>query len=135
VSLAIAVLSLTRDRLDYTKHSFDTLRSSPAATSTHLRPRPGIGGRDAGLAQDYDPTGLVLERENIGVCRGLNTLLDFAFEIDDYDVVVKFDNDCELTQPNTLRDVAPWSMRAAACSRRGSWAAAAAPTDARTADR
>jgi hypothetical protein len=33
-------------------------------------------------------------------------LLDLAFEIDDYDVIVKFDNDCELTQPDTLKDVA-----------------------------
>jgi hypothetical protein len=122
VSLAIAVLSLTRDRLDYTKHCFASLRSSQAATSIttsstrHLRT-----GRRTGSGTMTRP-GWCSHRENIGVCRGLNTLLDLAFEIDDYDVVVKFDNDCELTQPEHAQAMWPSSSRrVAASSRRGSW--------------
>jgi glycosyltransferase involved in cell wall biosynthesis len=42
--------------------------------------------------------------ENIGINRGLNLMLD-TIELEDYDVVVKFDNDCELLTPNTLANV------------------------------
>ena len=44
--------------------------------------------------------------ENIGINRGLNHLLD-EIDLDEYDVVVKFDNDCELLTPNTLADCLP----------------------------
>ena len=106
MTLAVAVLSLTRDRLDYTRHCFDKLREFAGCDFDHYVLDQDSQDGTQGWLADYDPAGLILSPENIGVCRGLNKLLDLAFEIEDYDVVVKFDNDCELTQPNTLRDVA-----------------------------
>jgi glycosyltransferase involved in cell wall biosynthesis len=57
------------------------------------------------LRDEYDPDYVACSPTNVGISRGMNTLLDWATESAEYDVVVKFDNDCELTQPNTLRDV------------------------------
>lgn len=107
MSLAIAVLSLTRDRLDYTKHCFQTLHEYAGCEFDHYVLDQGSeDGTSDWLRWDYNPQYLILSPENIGVCRGLNQLLEAAFEIDDYDVVVKFDNDCELTQHKTLKTVA-----------------------------
>lgn len=103
---AIAVLTLTRDRLDYTQHCFAKLHEFAGRDFDHFILDQGSQDGTREWLVDYNPTALILEPENIGVCRGLNKLLDLAFETDDYDVVVKFDNDCELTQPDTLRDVA-----------------------------
>lgn len=110
MSLAIAVLSLTRDRLDYTRHCFHTLHEFAGCEFDHYVLDQGSEDGTAGwLTAEYFADGahsMILEPENIGVCRGLNKLLDVAFEHEDYDVVVKFDNDCELVQPDTLRDIA-----------------------------
>ena len=109
MTLAIAVLSLTRDRLDYTRHCFQTLREFAGCDFDHYVLDQGSqDGTSEWLINEWlvgEGQRLVRHDENIGVCRGLNELLKIAFYQDDYDVIVKFDNDCELTQPNTLRDV------------------------------
>ncbi len=102
---AVAVLSLTRDRLDYTRHCFAKLHEHAGIEFDHFVLDQGSDDGSGEWLDSYEPTVLIEERENIGVCRALNKLLDVAFEIDDYDVIVKFDNDCELTQQDTLRDV------------------------------
>jgi GT2 family glycosyltransferase len=43
---------------------------------------------------------------NIGICRALNMLLDDTVDPEEYDAIVRWDNDCEVLTPNTLRDVA-----------------------------
>ncbi len=110
MTLAIAVLSLTRDRLDYTKHCFDTLHEHAGIPFDHYVLDQGSEDGTAEWLHDYDPFGLVLSPENVGINRGLNTLISHASEMDDYDVIVKFDNDCELTQPNTIRDIASLAL-------------------------
>jgi GT2 family glycosyltransferase len=79
----VAVLTLVRDRLDYTQHSTD--------------------GVSAWLEGEYRPHFLTRVPANIGISRGMNVLL--ASRDQDYDVVVKFDNDCELVQEFTLERV------------------------------
>ncbi len=102
---AVAVLSLTRDRLAYTKHCFASLHQHAGIAFDHFVLDQASEDGSGEWLDSYEPTVLIEERENIGVCRGLNTLIDAAFEMDDYDVIVKFDNDCELTQQDTLRDI------------------------------
>jgi hypothetical protein len=53
---------------------------------------------------------VVLERENIGCCPGWNRLVK-VLDPETYDVVVCFDNDCELIQPDTLSVVAGVAFR------------------------
>ncbi len=112
MTLAVAVLSLTRDRLDYTKHCFSSLHENAGIEFDHYILDQGS---EDGTPEWLDDDHYALEHpdcyiypltENIGINRGLNRLIHDAHDLDDYDVIVKVDNDCELTQPNTLRDVA-----------------------------
>jgi glycosyltransferase involved in cell wall biosynthesis len=106
----VAVLSLTRDRLAYTKHCFQTLADNAGCDYQHYVVDQGStdGTEDWLLAQDeLDVTVLGM---NVGICPALNYLLE-AIQDDEYDVVVKFDNDCELLTPNTLRDVCEATLK------------------------
>lgn len=109
----VAVLTLTRDRLEYTKHCFARLETFSGCEFDHyVLDQGSTDGTAEWLFDEWLPwdvgQGLkYVDRrfENLGICGGVNALLE---KIDErhYDVIVKFDNDCELTQPNTLRDVA-----------------------------
>jgi GT2 family glycosyltransferase len=110
VTPAVAVLTLTRDRLEYTQHCFAKLHEFAGCEFDHFVLDQGSedGTRDwlTGEFAENRVQSLILEPENVGICPGLNKLVDHVYQLDDYDVIVKLDNDCELTQPNTLRDIA-----------------------------
>lgn len=101
-----AVLTLTRDRLDYTKHCFAALHENAGCDFTHYVLDQG--------SQDDTPDwlstqwakrrALVLhEKTNLGIAAALNRILDeIALSGRTYDVIAKIDNDCELVDPNTL---------------------------------
>lgn len=99
--MSIAVLTLTRDRLAYSQHCFSTLRTKAGSEYDHFVLDNG--------SQDDTPRwllngvyeGLSLQNENIGCCRGWNTLLDLV-KPERYDVIVTFDNDCEVVSENIL---------------------------------
>jgi hypothetical protein len=100
----VAVLTLTRDRLPYTQHCFETLHEMAGCDFDHYVLDQGSTDGTAEWLREQPWQPAVFLPENIGINRGLNLILD-TIELDDYDVVVKFDNDCELMTPNTLRDV------------------------------
>lgn len=104
--MRVAVLTLTRERLEYTKHCFARLRELAGCEFHHyVLDQGSMDGTGEWLVRNKRPLDMLgIEDENIGISRGLNVLLDEA--ADDYDVIVKVDNDCELTTPNTLRDIA-----------------------------
>jgi GT2 family glycosyltransferase len=103
VSLAIAVLTLTRDRLEFTRHCFQTLRDNAGCDYDHFVLDQGsTDGTQEWLARQ--PVDTTLLTQNVGISEGMNTLLDQINPMN-YDVIVKFDNDCELTCERTLRDV------------------------------
>jgi GT2 family glycosyltransferase len=104
----VAVLTLTRDRLAYTQHCIDTLRTNAGCHYHHYVFDQGSDdGTREWLVSEFKADRfhkVLLSKKNIGINRGINKLLD---ELDDdYDVVVKIDNDCEVTVPFTLGDVA-----------------------------
>jgi len=101
--LKIAVLTLCRDRLEYTQHCFAALRQYAGCEYDHfVYDNASTDGTQRWLANGkYE--GLILGRQNIGISRAMNELLDLVGG--GYDVIVKFDNDCELLMDNTLRDV------------------------------
>jgi glycosyltransferase involved in cell wall biosynthesis len=102
----VAVLTLTRDRLPYTQHCFATLKENAGCDYDHIVLDQGsTDGTAEWLDEQWDlSVSAMLLQENVGINRGLNLLLD-SINLDDYDVVVKFDNDCELLTPNTLATV------------------------------
>jgi hypothetical protein len=106
----VAVMTLTRDRLEYTQHCFETLERNAGCQYDHYVLDQGstdetvewlnhVWARD-GL-RDYDVAG-----ENIGCCRGWNRILDDQLNPALYDVIVCFDNDCEVLTWGTLDFVA-----------------------------
>lgn len=108
-----AVMTLTRDRLDYTKHCFAALQRYAGCDFDHYILDNGSKDGTAAWLHQYNTDTLakvIWKDHNIGIGAGLNELLDYVADCD-YDVVVKFDNDCELTQENTLRDVAELVVR------------------------
>jgi len=109
--MRIAVLTLTRDRLEYSQHCFAKLREFAGCEYDHFVLDQGSTDDTQRWLMNGVYAGLSLQRENIGISRGMNLLLDLIrVNQEPYDVVVKFDNDCELTQPNTLRDVAQLAL-------------------------
>jgi glycosyltransferase involved in cell wall biosynthesis len=54
------------------------------------------------LRKDYAPDWLITSEQNDGISKALNALLGHV----DADVVVKFDNDCEVITEGVLRDAA-----------------------------
>ena len=108
--MRVAVLSLTRDRLAYTQHCFATLRDLAGCDYSHFVLDQGSTDGTGEWLLAQDDLDVTLLHENIGICCGLNLLLDEMLNPADYDAIVKFDNDCELLTQNTLRDVARLSV-------------------------
>jgi GT2 family glycosyltransferase len=102
----VAVLSLTRDRLEYTKHCFGTLQDHAGCEFDHLILDQGsVDGTQEWLRWEYPYSVLVEQPSNIGIHRGWNQLAKIALEFEP-DVIVTFDNDCEIVTPNTLSALA-----------------------------
>lgn len=100
----ILVLSVTRDRLDYTKHCFARLRELAGCEYTHYVFDNGSQDDTVEwLRDEYDPDLLVASPANVGISRALNALLE---EAGGFDVIVKFDNDCEPVTDGCLADTA-----------------------------
>jgi GT2 family glycosyltransferase len=114
--MRVAVLSLARDRLQYTQHCFERLHELAGCEYDHYVLDQGSSdGTSEWLfewARQIRPRQRFLRMmdENIGISRGMNKLLDWVTRTEKYDVIVKVDNDCELTQPGTLHDVAQLAL-------------------------
>jgi len=108
--MKIAVYTLTRDRLEYTQQCFASLHQFAGCEFFHVLIDNGsTDGTKEWLAYEYahGPSLLRVMPENIGISRASNLALDLIFEhVPDVDVICKIDNDCLLTQENTLGQMA-----------------------------
>ena len=117
--MRVAVLTLTRDRLEYTKWCFEGLRKYAGCDFDHFVLDQGSTDGTREWLQESYASIRIWSDENLGISRGMNTLLEWVGKYEEksrttYDVIVKFDNDCELTQPNTLRDVCKLTLEGGA---------------------
>jgi GT2 family glycosyltransferase len=106
----VAVLSCTRDRLDYTRHCFASLRANAGCSFDHYVLDNGSSDGTREWLDSYPAALVVFEDENVGITRGANHLLDVC-PLAKYDAVVRFDNDCEVITPGTLRACAEVAAR------------------------
>ena len=103
--MKIALLTLCRDRVEYTRSCFDSLRANAGIGYDHFVLDQGSRDGTWNYLQSIPLKARIRLEENIGLCPGLNRLLD-AGAAEGYDVVVRYDNDCEVLEPDTLRSVA-----------------------------
>ena len=106
--MRIAVFTLTRERLFYTQHCFKTLRERAGYPFHHLVIDNGSqDGTDKWLVNKYsklDNVDYVLLDENVGLARGCNLAYDLLK--DDYDLIIKMDNDCEVLSDGIILSIA-----------------------------
>jgi hypothetical protein len=100
----VAVLTLTRDRLSYSQHCFESLRQNAGCDYDHFVLDQGSKDGTQRWLQNGVYEGLILLNENIGCTKGWNRLLELC-DPSKYDVIVCFDNDCEVVTPDTLKVV------------------------------
>jgi len=111
--MRVAVLTLTRDRLDYTRHCFNALRENAGCDYDHYVLDQGSTDGTQEWLMDDESLDLTLLDGNVGISPGFNTLLDLI-DPGDYDVIVRMDNDCEVVTPGTLAGVARLAVEAEA---------------------
>lgn len=104
----IAVYTLTRDRLPYTKVCFDSLIRNAGCKFHHFVFDNGSSDQtQLWLQQEYKPFKLMAVQQNLGISKASNACLDAIFkELPDVDVIAKIDNDCNIESPDLLAEMA-----------------------------
>jgi len=99
--MKIAIYTLTRDRLEYTKHCFNTLSEKAGYPYDHfILDNGSTDGTPQWLAQQKF-NHVTLLPSNIGISAGSNMMLKEISQ-GNYDLVIKMDNDCEVITTNIL---------------------------------
>jgi glycosyltransferase involved in cell wall biosynthesis len=100
--MKIAIYTLTRDRLEYTKYCFATLREKAGYPFDHFI--VDNGSQDGTVEwlkeNEKDFAKVIYNPENRGISVGSNQALK---EIQGYDLIIKMDNDC-LVQTDGILD-------------------------------
>lgn len=93
----VAIFTLTYDRLEMTKKSFDSLHKTAGYKFDHYVVDNGSSdGSITWLKNEYETNPsiqVVLSDKNLGISKGSNKALDMIMEHGDYDIIVKVDND------------------------------------------
>lgn len=106
--LRIAVYSLCRDRLDYTKICLASLQEKAGIQFNHLVVDNGsTDGTQEWLQKEYCASNkkCILLSKNHGISKASNIALNAIFASSDPDIVVKFDNDCLVKSENILGQI------------------------------
>lgn len=103
--MKIAVFTLTRDRLDYTKRSFASLRENSGYPYDHYVIDNGSeDGTVEWLNEQKDIHVIAFNSENKGISASCNLALDHILP-KGYDLIIKFDNDCEVVSSDILKEL------------------------------
>lgn len=105
--MKIAVYTLTRDRLAFTKMAFESLRKKAGYEFDHFVIDNGSEDGSAewleGEIREKRIRSLTLNRFNAGISHGSNQALDLILApLAEYNLIVKFDNDCVVQSANVL---------------------------------
>lgn len=108
----IAVYTITRERLEYTQRTFESLEKNAGLEYDHLVIDNGSqdGTVDWLRSSGYDELlvshKLVSLPENVGISRASNMARSLLLEDGRYDLIVKIDNDCDIKSPGILASFA-----------------------------
>lgn len=103
--MKIAIFTLTRDRLEYTKRSFKSLKEKAGYQYDHYVIDNGsTDGTQEWLRKQKDLIVLAMNKENKGISAGCNRALETILK-KDYDLIIKMDNDCEIVSSDVLKEI------------------------------
>lgn len=103
--MKIAIFTLTRDRLAYTKRSFKSLKEKAGYPYDHYVIDNGsTDGTKEWLAKQKDLKIISLNKKNEGISKACNKALDILLK-KDYDLIIKMDNDCEIISSDILKEL------------------------------
>jgi glycosyltransferase involved in cell wall biosynthesis len=103
--MKIAVFTLTRDRLDFTKRSFKSLKKNAGYPYSHFIIDNGSeDGTQDWLRKQKDLTIISLNKENQGISKACNRALKTILK-QDFDLIIKMDNDCEIVSSDILKEL------------------------------
>lgn len=114
--MKVAVYTLTRDRIDYTKICLPILREKAGVEFKHVVVDNGSeDGTLEWLAAEYKPDKLVGLPRNVGISKASNIALDIIkTNWPAVDVIAKVDNDCLVETSNVLYVLSAMVLDAAA---------------------
>jgi glycosyltransferase involved in cell wall biosynthesis len=101
--MRIAIFTLTRDRLNYTKRMLKQLKETAGVEYDHYILD---NGSQDGSFEWLNKQGLhmvVGSKMNMGLWRGIQYIIDFTRNFKGYDYVIKIDNDMEFPEKNWLK--------------------------------
>jgi glycosyltransferase involved in cell wall biosynthesis len=103
--MKIAIYTLTRERLDYTKYCFQTLKEKAGYGYDHFIIDNGSQDGTIEWLKENETSfkNIIYNSENLGISIGSNQALDAIGK--DYDLIIKFDNDCEVISEDILKNI------------------------------
>lgn len=100
----IAVYTLTRDRLEYTKRMFEQLKNCGVKYDHYILDNGSKDGTMDWLVHQ-DIKDLTYFKKNMGIWAGIQKILNLTRRFREYDYVVKIDNDMEFPYDNWLKEL------------------------------
>lgn len=115
--MKIAIYTVTMNRLEYTKHCFKTLQGKAGVEYDHYIVDNGSNDgtveelkawidhlKDITRPKYFDgKVTAIFNEKNLGIGKACNQALDMIGN--DYDLIIKFDNDCEVVSDNILKQI------------------------------
>jgi len=102
--MRIAIYTLTRDRLEYTKQCFETLKQKAGYDYDHYVIDNGSTDGTQEWLKEQELKKVIYNSSNVGISKASNQALDEIFK-EEYDLIIKFDNDCEVESDGILKTV------------------------------
>lgn len=97
--LKVAMFTLTKDRLEYTKECFEALHGKTKYKFDHYVIDNGSTDGTVEWLQENESKfkKVIYNEENVGISKGSNQALDAMKESgENYDIIIKVDNDCKV---------------------------------------
>ncbi len=93
----VAVFTMTKDRLDYTKRCFKALHEKTKVPFDHFVVDNGsTDGTVEWLKEQQNLKKVIYNPQNVGISKGSNQALDAIYQEANYDLIIKVDNDIEM---------------------------------------
>ena len=100
--MKIAIYTLTRERIEYTQHCFEVLKQKAGLPYDHFIIDNGSEDLTRQWLAGQKFKRVILLPGNAGISRASNIALRTIYETDDYDIIIKMDNDCEIVTDDIL---------------------------------